>query len=82
MKGIAVRVSLFRRGKTWWVRFNRAGKKVRQSLKTENRKVTETCQRSHFPTPASTYRSTRAFWPVPVRLNETSSPLTEASGSG
>jgi integrase len=40
-KGIAVRVSLFQRGSTWWVRYSRCGRKVRQSLKTENRKVAE-----------------------------------------
>jgi integrase len=36
-----VRVSLFKRGTTWWVRYCRAGRKFRQSLQTENRKVAE-----------------------------------------
>jgi len=29
-----VRVSMFRRGKTWWARYSQAGKDVRRSLKT------------------------------------------------
>jgi hypothetical protein len=36
-----VRVTLFRRGKVWWVRHGTATGQLRRSLKTENRKVAE-----------------------------------------
>ena len=36
-----MRVTLFRRGKVWWVRHGTATGQLRRSLKTENRKVAE-----------------------------------------
>jgi len=36
-----VRVSMFRRGRTWWARYGQDGRDVRRSLKTENRKVAQ-----------------------------------------
>ncbi len=34
-------VTLFRRGKVWWLRYQQDGRKVRESLKTDNRKVAD-----------------------------------------
>lgn len=34
-------VTLFRRGKCWWIQFRNEGRRVRESLKPENRKVAE-----------------------------------------
>lgn len=36
---------LYRRGKTWWIRFQFCGSEVRKSARTENRKIAEAAER-------------------------------------